>query len=476
MDVVSLFKLESNVRSLSRCEVERGKYLEEEKSVADSIKAMVKTIADLGDRIEAAAKRKHLYALAALQSDCEGAQDVLKGLRISLEQTRAAIRASEAESAALVHSNRRAEESVYTLMGTCKGGHITGHPPTHLDWNTSGHVLRTCSAGAGEVRFWRVHTAGEAEAVKQGECVRIYASGPGSADGESWHTHTAPLGWAVSGLVDYGSGGAGWVSGLDRTPADLERKYAHCTAHESTGVMVVGDVGGRLMLMRYPRGHRSADATIVLGEGWGGDARVLTSSVENKVVALCDLLRVTRRRLAVHRTGPAAISVTVLPPDADEPDTRSAMHVLSLLMRLLDARGRIPAHTASESENPLEGVQGVLGPAVAPPGIHVGPIANVCFAPPGREKVYSGACGAVVSQGAMDAALCVWGVSDSGGGREGRAQKARVRVMKHLRQALQVVRLGEGGSIAGALEAILDAVSDWVEGRRDSGEGLINVR
>jgi len=31
------------------------------------------------------------------------------------------------------------------MLGTCKGGHVTGYPPSHLDWNATGQMLRTIS-------------------------------------------------------------------------------------------------------------------------------------------------------------------------------------------------------------------------------------------------------------------------------------------------------------------------------------------
>ena len=131
---------------------------------------------------------------------------------------------------------------------------------------------RDTQVGAGEVRFWRVHTAGETETQQQGACTQVYAGGVGGAAGEAWETHTGPLGWAVGGLVDYGSGGAGvgggggggggkgsvvqgsnrgsWVSALDRTSVPAPMRYAHCVGHVTTALMAVGDVGGRVLLMR----------------------------------------------------------------------------------------------------------------------------------------------------------------------------------------------------------------------------------
>lgn len=112
-----------------------------------------------------------------------------------------------------------------------------------------------------------MHTAGDTETHEQGSCTQVYAGGAGGAAGEAWATHTGPLGWAVGGLVDYGSGGAGgvgggqkgggqglnrgsWVSALDRTSVPAVARYAHCVDHVTTALMAVGDVGGRLMLMR----------------------------------------------------------------------------------------------------------------------------------------------------------------------------------------------------------------------------------
>lgn len=44
-----------------------------------------------------------------------------------------------------------------------------------------------------------------------------------------------------------------------------------------------------------------------------------------------------------------------------------------------------------------------------------------------------------------------------------------------VRAALQAVRLGEGAALVPALEGVVDAVYDWVEGRRDAGGGSLSV-
>lgn len=39
------------------------------------------------------------------------------------------------------------------MMGTCKGGHATGYPPSHLDWNVTGMMLRSISVRSAEPRM-----------------------------------------------------------------------------------------------------------------------------------------------------------------------------------------------------------------------------------------------------------------------------------------------------------------------------------
>lgn len=193
---------------------------------------------------------------------------------------------------------------------------------------------------------------------------------------------------------------------------------------------------------------------------------------------VCESLGLRRGRVNVHRTGPAAIEMTLLPPDPDEADTRSAMHVMSLLMRLLDGQGVVQGKEQEGQEQRkdsglggLRGIVGVHGPADVPPGsipplgsarailrlllrrlglctrsdreasgsirlvrsnhrcsadmalfsiagVHQGAVGSLKFAPPGRFKHVSGTAGVVVSGGESDGVLCVWGVPEGSSTKE----------------------------------------------------------
>jgi hypothetical protein len=204
------------------------------------------------------------------------------------------------------------------LLGTCRGRDSHTHPPTHLDWSSTQHILRTCSLSAGEVKFWRVYTArakkGDSNLVQvplpPGTCVQVY---PGEAAGEAWYTHCSPLGWGVRGLINYGTLGEQPFRHVDRQMVPHDVRYTHCvTLTTATALMSVGDAFGRVMVVAYPRSQVSADLRLITVPST--EDRMLSEHVQSILRGVCDAVAMSPERIHVHRTGPSEIQITIGPP------------------------------------------------------------------------------------------------------------------------------------------------------------------
>ena len=429
MDLSVLEEQMENVQLISQTGLELENRLQQVHVLEKDVKRGRELVDEKLKRIEVAEKQRQTLFAQSMKHELTTMEREQLGKQQRLNALQAGVAKVKLRHETIKQKLERAREESFVFCGTGNGSKPHTKPINSIDWSTDGQMLQTASLDAGELKFWGADS-----------CQQLWSD---KAANKDWATHNSTLGWAVKGLTRFENVGPQHFKILNCAPAQSQ----------SSHLLGVGDVNGRLILANFPFPYLSVEVELRMSDSF--DALIgfdrATAEVEMEIlVEFSRLLKAVQDRMRIVRhTGPSSFVVDIGPPIGSN-DRRSAFELGMAAFECVE-QGRTRRHGNANAFKLLRHCQCVKLPAVLSNIGHTAPISAAVFDRRG-ERVFS------IGRG--DRTICVWKILRP----ESRSQGRRIhdgvkkRLSEVLDQTTQMIRLGRGRHIE---DSLLNVLCEW---------------
>jgi WD40 repeat protein len=379
-------------------------------------------------RVHIATVQKNVLTAQMLKNELNVQEQEQVEREDRLDHLKSAVARAQKKFDDLNYKLERSKEDIFIFMGTGTGPKPHTKPITMIDWSLKGMEVQTASMGSGELKFWRTDT--------------FEQLWPENVASTEWCTHSSALGWAVKGFTRFESLGDQHFTKFNRGPI----------WSQNSNVLGIGDKSGRVLLTKFPFPFLETDIDLHMETSFVSRFGYDRVSVEVELELLSELallLRAAQCRISlVRQTSPSTFTVHIGPPVCSE-DMRSAFELA------VAARERVEAGKLTKMFQINYGLLGhcesIQVPAIVTKIGHTSPVFAVAFDWSGQK---------LLSVGENDGAICVWRILQPENNDKGRRihDNVRTRLEERIRQAIQILRLGDGKSLE---EALINCLYEW---------------